>query len=641
MKFFLFILLFFGFQNHNEAKISLSKLFGDNMVMQRDQKINVWGTADYDERIVVTFLNRTYRATPDDSGKWLVTFSEMETGGPFEMIVAGMEDKIVVTNILIGDVWICSGQSNMEWSVKQSDNAKQEIQNAKDNQIRHFKIPHAYSEFPVDTLSGGVWLECSSESVGDFTAVGYYFAKELRKHQDVPIGILNCSWGASKIQAWMDGQSLGIKNSPFSVSPVATYLEEEKEITRTNLLKQLDTLPLEDMGKLRNVPVWAQLAYPDNDWKTMNLPVLWETEGFSELDGVVWFRKEIFLSKEEAQNSITLNLGKIDDSDSTYLNGKFVGSMSMAYDKIRTYKISSSFLKEGKNMVTVWVDDVGRGGGIYGEKETLFYESVNGKKSLSGAWKFKVGKVYLNKIKEPNKIPTLLFNGMIKPIQNFPVKGVLWYQGEANANKKEVENYQFLFPKMISLWRKIWNTDLPFLWVQLANFQSITDDPNRPSNWAVLRASQSKALDLENTGQAIAIDIGDTWDIHPKNKQEVGRRLSLIARKVAYQEDIVFSGPVYESMILEGNKIRLKFKHIGSGIIANDSAEFLESFIIAGKNRKFEWAKATIEGDEIIVWSDKVKNPKAVRYAWSNNPEKINFYNKEGLPAAPFRTDDW
>lgn len=611
------------------------------MVLQQNQKIMVWGWADKNEKIVLTFRDRTYRATPNESGEWSVKLSQMEAGGPHQMIVAGMENKIVISNILIGDVWLCSGQSNMEWQVNQSQNAKQEIQNAKDNKIRHFKIAHAYSEFPIDTLTGGAWQECSSESVGDFTAVGYFFARELRKHQDIPIGILNISWGSSKIQAWMDAKSLGLKNSPFAVSPIAEYIEKEKELNRTNLSKQLDTLPFEDIGKLRNVAVWAQPAYPDDDWKTMNLPVLWESEGYSELDGVVWFRKEIFLSEEEAKYDIQLHLGMIDDTDSTYVNGKFVGSMVMAYDKIRIYKVPASFLKKGRNVITVWVEDVGGSGGIYGEKKSMFYKTNKREESLCGHWKYKVGKVLLNNINEPNKVPTLLYNAMINPVKNFPIKGVLWYQGEENANKKEAYEYRDLFQKMIALWRVAWNADFPFLWVQLANFQSVSDDPNRPSNWAVLRESQSKALQLPNTGQAVAIDIGDTWDIHPKNKQDVGLRLSLIARKIAYQEDIVFSGPVYKSMVVEGNKIRLKFNHIGSGLTANDGAEILESFIVAGKDRKFVWAKAIIEGDEVVVWSDKIKHPKSVRYAWSNNPNKINFYNIEGLPAVPFRTDAW
>ena len=395
------------------------------------------------------------------------------------------------------------------------------------------------------------------------------------------------------------------------------------------------------MGKLRNVPVWAQPAYPDEDWKTMELPTVWESEGFSELDGVVWFRKEIFLEKDEVQKGITLHLGTIDDTDSTYVNGKFVGSMTMAYNKKRVYRVASSFLKAGRNVLTIWVNDVGGNGGIYGNKNSFYYQSAKGKTSLSDSWKFKVGKVYLDKIKAPNKIPTMLFNGMIHPIKDFPVKGVLWYQGEENANRKEAESYANWFQKMIKLWREKWNQGLPFLLVQLASYQSKTDDPNRPSNWAMLRESQSKALELPKTGQAITIDIGDTWDIHPKNKQDVGLRLSLIARNLVYGEKIEYSGPVYKSMKIEGDKIRLQFDHFGSGLTTKDGGEYLKSFAIAGKDRKFVWAKAKIIGNEVIVWSEKIANPKAVRYAWANNPDQINFYNKEGLPAVPFRTDNW
>ncbi|MEM6696852.1 MAG: sialate O-acetylesterase [Bacteroidota bacterium] len=626
------------------AQFELCSIFTDNMVLQRDTEIPIWGWTNERTPMKVTFRGQTYEVNIDDQGKWQSKLPATAAGGTYEIIIEQGGDKKMLKNILFGDVWVCSGQSNMEWTIQNSMRAEEEIANAHDPQIRHFKVVREGANFPEDRLDGEPWQVASSETLADFTAVGYFFAKELRDKVGVPIGLLNSSWGGSRVEPWMSAEALGYGNAQSAGEILKKRQKERAEKQEKQLKELLGEIPTEDKGLMNGEAKWAAIDYEDASWETMELPNLWEGQGLEGVDGIVWYRKSIQLSPQESRKNITLYLGKIDDSDITWVNGQKVGEMEQKYNTNRVYEIPSSVLKAGDNIITVRVEDTGGGGGLYGDDNGEMAYVIDGKKvDLSGSWKYKVAKVELGSMTAglTNHTPMLLYNKMIHPILDFPIKGVIWYQGESNASPSEAFEYRDLFSDMIVDWRKRWNTkgDFPFLFVQLANFMAPSKQPTE-SGWATLRESQSATLKLPNTAQAVIIDIGEADDIHPRNKHDVGYRLSLGARKFAYGEDeLVHSGPTYKKMKRRGKKIVLQFDHVGSGLVAKSGE--LEEFAIAGADKAFVWAKAKIKKDKVIVWNETIKKPVAVRYAWANNPDKANLYNKEGLPTSPFRTDKW
>ncbi len=622
------------------AQLQVSKIFSDHAVLQRGLEVPIWGQARPGQTVKVSLDSISFQSEADQAGNWRVQLPPMEAGGPYKLIIDSDTEKVIFQNILVGDVWLCSGQSNMEWAVKYSNNAEQEIQQATDDQIRHFKVPRSYGFWPQDTLKGGKWTVCNPENVGNYTAVGYFFAKELRKHQNVPIGLLNTSWGGSRIEPWMRAETLGYPNQEEAALSIQSYMDSIRNLTKARLEALIGYLPEEDLGMKDVFPLWASPEYNHENWKTMDIPGTWESKGYPELDGIVWFRKEIFLTKRDIEHDLILNLGPIQDADITYFNGHLIGKTN-SYDSKRTYSITSNHLREGLNTIAIRVHDGSWSGGLTGKCEDFFYTSSIEQKSLCGAWHFKVGQVDLKNAAMPIRFHTLLYNYMIHPILDYPIKGALWYQGESNGSFADAKNYAAQFETMIEDWRKLWNCgDFPFLWVQLANWQKPNQQPT-DTGWARLREAQTKTLEnVPNTAQAVIIDIGEADDIHPRNKQDVGYRLALGARKIAYSEALVHSGPLYKSMRIQENKIVLNFELFGSQLMTKDNAA-LQSFAIAGADQKFYWATAKIVGDQIIVSSPQVAHPLAVRYAWADNPSTANLYNKEGLPASPFRTDSW
>jgi sialate O-acetylesterase len=374
-------------------------------------------------------------------------------------------------------------------------------------------------------------------------------------------------------------------------------------------------------------------------WFTMKVPQLWEGL-LGEIDGIVWYSFLLDLPKEDAGNAAAIQFGPIDDNDITWVNGQTVGHTE-GYTINRQYNIPENVLVAGNNQITVKVSDFSGGGGFYGKGDDMYLE-VNGKRySLAGNWHYKpaVTNKQFNYVElSPNMQPSLLFNAMINPLTKFQIAGAIWYQGENNAG--QAYNYKTLFATLINDWRKQWHSEFPFYWVQLANYQAKDAIPAE-SNWAELRQAQSLTLSLPNTGQAVITDIGEANDIHPKNKQDVGRRLALIALNKTYgKTNLAYSGPTFHSMEVNGSKAVISFDNIGTGLTTTSKYGYVEGFTIAGKDKKFFWAKAYIERDKVVVYSDNVGEPVAVRFAWANNPD-VNLYNKEGLPAAPFQTDDW
>ncbi|HMB91798.1 MAG TPA: sialate O-acetylesterase [Rhodothermales bacterium] len=644
MRFLLFLMLMLALSFpacksniESTAGFQLSRLISDGMVMQREAEVPVWGWATPGETVSVTFDGQTFSAEADADSTWMVKLPAMDAGGPHEMTIQHADTTVQVHDILIGDVWVASGQSNMEWVVAEANDAEAEIAAANHPAIRHFKVPQSWSETPEVTLAGGAWEKADPEHVGEFTAVGYYFARALREEVDVPIGLLNTSWGGSRIEPWMSAEMLGMGEGGLD-----QILEQERareDAIRERVRERIGTLPTEDQGLVNGDARWAATDLDDSDWFTMPVPALWESAGFEGMDGVAWYRTTFDLSEEEAQQGITLGLGMIDDSDITWVNGVEVGRMDNAWNQARVYEVPASALQAGENVLAVRVEDFQGGGGIAGPRDTVFLQVNGEKRSLPDEWRFMVGRVSIASNGNKNQVPTLLWNKMVHPLLPFPIKGVIWYQGESNANSiEEAAAYKALFPEMITGWRTAWKQDdLPFLWAQLANFMAVDAEPPAESNWATLRESQSATLALPNTGEAILIDIGVTDDIHPRNKQDVGRRLALAARKVAYGEDLVYSGPTYRDHEIQDGRVVLSFNHVGGGLEVHGGN--LGGFALAGNDSKFVWADAKIEGDQVIVWSEAVPEPMAVRYAWSNNPDKANLYNTEGLPATPFRTD--
>lgn len=621
------------------CQVRLPRLVRDSMILQRDANVKIWGWASPKEKIKISFQNKSYRITTAQDGKWLITLSPMKAGGPYNMDITG-RNKILLKDILIGDVWFCSGQSNMVHQMNIHDiTYAGEIATANYPQIRQFWVPSLNSlQGPKDDLPAGTWKAAVGEDIRPFSAVAYFFAKNLYEKYHVPIGIINASIGGTPIEAWTSEE--GLKEFPA----IQTTIQKNKDTAYINGINR-KAFPRNtaatsgDKGSIE-IPKWYETNYVPKGWHNINIPGYWEDQGIKDLDGIVWYRKEIDVPSPMAGKPAKVFLGRIVDADVLYINGKQVGSTTYQYPQ-RRYAVPADLLKAGKNIFVIKVtNNAGKGGFVADKPYCLFAgkDTVD----LKGDWQYKVGEVYTPRaggfsggISAQNQ-PTALYNAMIAPVINYTIKGFLWYQGEANTGR--AEEYAKLQPAQIFDWRNKWQQgDLPFLFVQLPGFMDYNYLPAE-SQWAQLRESQLRSLSVTNTGMAVAIDLGEWNDIHPDNKKDVGGRLALIAKKLAYGENIVYSGPIYRSAAIDGNKITISFTNTENGLITNDGEEPGE-FAIAGEDKKFVWAKAKIEAGKIIVSSEDVTKPMYVRYAWADNPVNPNLYNKEGLPASPFRTD--
>lgn len=614
------------------ANITLPKIFTANMVLQRDRPVTVWGSSAAGEAVAVTFNGQTQKTKGGKDGAWQVQLAPMKYGGPFTMTLTG-KNTIQLNNILIGDVWICSGQSNMEFIVQNTNNAAKEIEAGEHPAIRLFTVQKATAWQPQKDLAGGSWLECNAATLPNFSAVAYFFGRKLNSDMNIPIGLINTSWGGTNIQTWTSWEVMG--RDPKYASVNLGQLESDRS-AMAQKAEQFKASLKNDKGDTEK---WYG-AVDMQDWKPMELPVLWEKTEVGEADGNIWFKKEFMAPTAMEGKPVSISLGPVDDDDVTYLNGKKIGS-TQGYNIDRVYTADPSVLEKGKNVITVKVTDNAGGGGIYGKPEQLFVEGGGAKLSLAGPWHYKPSALSTQfgvRDNGPNSFPSLLYNAMVAPLTAYAIKGGIWYQGEANTG--EAFRYRTLFPDMISDWRRHWGYQFPFLWVQLANFMAPARLPSQ-SEWAELREAQHKTLSLPQTGEAVIIDIGEAADIHPRNKQDVGHRLALAAEKAAYGKDLVYSGPQYASARTEGNKIIVSFTGTGGGLMAKDKYGYVKGFAIAGGDQKFVWAKAQVEGDKVVVYNEAISNPVAVRYAWADNPDDANLYNKEGLPASPFRTDSW
>jgi sialate O-acetylesterase len=615
-----------------EAKIKLPALVSDGMILQRNQKLKIWGYADAGEKVSVKFLNASYTTSADKNGNWNIMLPELKAGGPFVMNI----NEVTIKNILIGDVWVASGQSNMELPMRRLKPLySNEIKNANNQNIRFFTVPQKYNfKAPQTELDGGKWEAADSQTILNFSGVAYFFAKELNEKNKVPVGIIHTSLGGSPVQAWMDENSL--KKYP-------EYLEEAKKWRNDDLIKSTESgeqaagkawyseLDQTDLGLKQH---WEKSDLDDSGWKTMTVPGSWEDQEGS-FDGTVWLRKEIILPKGSAAQSAFLNLGRIKDADVTYINGVKVGNVTYEYPP-RWYDIPAGVLKDGKNIIAVRITN-GSGKGQFIADKPYYLEIGNRKIDLKGQWKYNVGAKMTKMAPGQTFIrwkPTGLYNSMINPLIDYKIKGFIWYQGESNTGKPK--EYGDLLTTMITDWRTKWNEEnAPFLIVQLANFMESKSQPVE-SNWAELRDQQRMvSLTVPNTGLVVSIDVGEWNDIHPLNKKAIGDRLAVQAFRIADKKDIISDGPVYQSMKTEGNKIILSFKP-GTDHLAE--ASDLKGFAIRGQDGQYQWAKAKTQGNKIIVWNDQISNPIAVRYDWADNPDG-NLKNTAGLPASPFTTE--
>ena len=625
------------FSLNSMANVRLPKLFADDMVLQRDHLIPIWGWADANEKIEIRFNKQLKSTKADKNGKWIIRLNAENAGGPYELSVKG-KNHLVLKNVLVGEVWICSGQSNMAFTVNEAINAEKEINDAEYPFIRHFNVDRGVSSLPKDDVKSGKWEVSTKKTVGNFTAVGYFFAKKLYEELKIPIGLINTSWGGTGSETWTSREAF--ESSEEFASMIAEMpkvnLDSISQIFIKSITKRIEILQGSKIN-LDNPAQFKGLEFDNVSWPEINQPELWETQELGEFDGVVWLRKTITLSTEDVGKAGMLELSKIDDEDITYVNGIEVGRNNI-WDAKRKYPIPAGLLKEGENTIAIRVVDGGGGGGIYGDPSDFKLTVGNNAIPLSGKWKYQVESVKSDI--SPNSYPSLLYNAMVNPLIPFAIQGVLWYQGETNAWR--AQQYKKAFPLMISDWRNKWHQgNFPFYFVQLSSFNETNGNSNNGSMWAELREAQTQTLQLPNTGMCVTTDIGDPLDVHPKNKQDVGKRLAAIALNKTYKKNIVYSGPTFKSMEIDGNKIIASFENLGSGLSTPDKYGYVKGFEIAGDDQIFYYAKAKIVDDKVMIYHENVKNPVAIHFGWADDASDNNLYNKEGFPAVPFRTDNW
>ena len=650
----LLLILFLIASPASFSQLALSPLFSDNMVLQQNAIAPIWGNDSPGKRveIVTSWNGKSYSAVTNEEGKWQTTIETPTAGGPYEISVNGSE-RISFSNVMIGEVWICSGQSNMEMPLAgwgKIFNYEEEIAAANHPRIRLLQVDKTTSTYPLEepSISAGGWQECSPETIEYFSATAYFFGRDLLQKLDVPVGLIHTSWGGTRAEAWTSLESLRLMPDFKDRAEEFAALPHDKEQQKAYLDQQFSEWHRKvnelDFGMDKDKAAASSPSFPEEGWTSVILPGPWENNGLPEFDGIAWYRKTIEIPENWEGNELILSLGAVDDNEETWFNGEKIGATEGA-GTARRYRIPASLVKAGVATLAVRVLDTGGLGGFTGE-ESEMYIAPSGRETLrenlNGEWIFRTS-VSLNDVGMPPQrdmesphYPTTLYNAMIAPLVPYSIRGAIWYQGESNAGR--AYQYRTLFPLMMRDWRTKWGYEFPFYFVQLANYMKTKEEPGE-SSWAELREAQLQALRLHHTGMAVTIDIGDAKDIHPKNKQDVGKRLALQALRHTYGQDIVAEGPLYDSYRIEDGRIRIYFKPSPSRPAIKEGRE-LRGFSIAGPDKIFHWAEALIEGDEVVVHSPKVPFPIAVRYAWADNPG-CNLVNEEGLPASPFRTDDW
>lgn len=648
--------------------LRLADIFSDRMVLQRDCPIPVWGSAAPGATVKVQFADQVKATTAGADGRWQVKLDPLPAcSSPRDLVVAVSTSQqpmrkpgeviqsLTIKDVLVGEVWLCSGQSNMQWSVSQSTNAKQEIAQADYPLIRLISVPVRTAQKPQASLGSANWQECAPATVAKFSAVGYFFGRELFSLLNVPIGLINSSLGGTLAEAWTSPEGLLAVPELREIWDSYERLGHDPAKMKAAYDQQMSVIETytRDKGNAGWARGWAGLPGPNGDWPEMELPCIWQSVEDLNFSGVLWFRKELDLPPAWAGQDLRLAIGACDKSDLTYFNNTLVGSVTMqdradAWSFLREYTVPGKLVRSGRNVIAVRVHSNMYAGGMTGPAPAMYLACPAQPNvppiPLDGPWRYAVEQNYgLVHVPQPPQgpdsphCPCCLFNAMIAPLAPFALRGVIWYQGESNVQRPR--QYRTLFAALIRDWRRHWRQgDFPFLFVQLPNYQARCKEPSE-SQRAELREAQAMALALPNTGMAVAIDLGLAHDIHPPNKQDVGRRLAANALANVYKvPGVTGESPLFKKARPEESAIRIFFAQVGDGLVCRGDA--LQGFAVAGPDKKFVWAQARIEADTVLVWSSSVPKPAAVRYAWAENP-LANLYNVAGLPAAPFRTDTW
>ncbi len=650
---------------NKKTPIEIPSIFSDNMVLQQNSDVSFWGKAEPNLKVnIKASWGENSNTTVKGDGHWLTKLKTSTAGGPFEINLQVGDSLIIYKNVLIGEVWLCSGQSNMEMPLQgwpPNDlilNSEEEIKKADYPEIRFFTVSRAYSNEKEFNINGR-WEECTSLTATGFSATAYFFGKKLYEELKVPIGLIHSSWGGTPVESWMSDKYLG---NVYEYKPVLNEIKNSS-IEIQKYKDWLYTHPVIDIKK-QSERRWENLDFndqkcfsidvDDSQWKEMNLPTQWENTEVGNFDGVIWFRKKIEIPANWKNKNLVIELGPIDDMDRTYINETLIGAHEKEgfWNTNRIYQIPKEAIKSTEVLIAIRVIDYQGGGGLFGTKEQLkiYPVGVNESISLSGNWKYLPVAEYTGKkffvfgienreyyskpdvrINLSASTPTTLYNAMINPIIPYSIKGVIWYQGETNAGNPEL--YFTLFPLMIKNWRSDWKNDFSFYYAQIApyNYGENTHSER-------LRESQLKTLSVPNTGMVVTLDIGNPNNIHPANKTDVGERLARWALAKDYNKNVSYSGPLYKSMKIDGDKIILFFDYSDGLILKELNGK--NNFMIAGNDKNFIKAFVKVEENNLIVFNPEIKSPVAVRYAWSNTSESTLF-NKTGLPASSFRTDNW
>ena len=627
-------------------------LFSPGAVLQRDKPVNLWGWTTPGAAVSVQLSGpglklATVQGTADRVGRWQVQLPPQTAGATGELRVSSGPTTTTVGDLIFGDVWLCSGQSNMEFTVSRAKDFSTEQPQARFAAIRHITIAKNNAGRPQELIRGE-WKATTPDTVGGFSAVGYFFARQLHQDLQVPIGLVSSFWGGTSCESWTSAEALATlpDTAPAAAEFLGLVQRCEEQAQRTG--KDYQTLikawyQANDPGS-NAVPGWEAADFDTSTWGSVNLPAALEDAKAipADYDGTIWLRREVTLPENAVGLDAKLTFGPFGDLDQTWVNGVVVGGQENNYS--RTYSVSRKLLHSGVNTIAVRLLNL-VGKSRVGDVPAHFALVPDGGTAinLSGPWKVTTGIALAKAAPVPVRYdrwqgPTALYNGMIAPLVPMTFTGAIWYQGEANAGR--ANQYRNLLPAMIADWRgRFAQGDFPFGIVSLANYRERKDLPQE-STWAVVREAQAlTARGLPGCGLALAIDLGEADDIHPKNKQDVGRRLALWAEATHYGRNHEWSGPWYTGMTVEQSAIRLRFDHLGGGLRSADGRP-LTGFAIAGENHVFTWAEATIDGDTVVLKAAKVAKPMAVRYAWADNPD-CNLANKAGLPAVPFRSDDW
>jgi sialate O-acetylesterase len=622
------------------AEVRLAQVFGEHMVLQREQPLRLWGWATPGQTLAVQLAGHQASVRVPADGRWAVRLPALPAGGPHRLVVAG-DQRIELKDVLIGDVWLLGGQSNMEWPLSGTDTGAQDDASPQNAQLRHLRVPLRASLQPQADIAPADWAVAEAGKVGSFSAIGYHFARQMQLVQGVPIGLINTAWGGSHLETWVRREA-ALADSDLAgavralPADAATFAQSRRRQIEALLQRWQPGLPWKDADTSR----WPEAGDDvDAGWPTLQAPGVWEGQGLPDLDGVVWMRRRIELSAAQAAGAASLHLAKVDDCDEVWVNGQRVGGQC-GHDQPRRYAVAAGLLRAGANWIAVRITDTGGGGGFHGDAATMRLDTAAGTVPLAGAWRARVAEPRVAAEPTANDAPTLAHNGLIAPLQGLGLRGVLWYQGESNTGRAAA--YAGGFQRLIQDWRsQFQQAQLPFFFVQLASYLPLQNNRPGEGGWAELRDAQAQALKLPHTGMAVALDVGDADDIHPRNKRTLGQRLAALALHDMGLRPAPASGPRLAHSEIKGHELWLRFTATAGGLRPARTGEALRGFLLAGADRRFVAAQARIDGDHVVLSSPAVPAPVAARYAWVDYPSESNLVGGDGLPAAPLRSDDW